>query len=75
MDPNQHRQIKSGRDAADESGQAGWFLAGGLGLVLGGLVLILQANASVADFGGGMLVLMGAGLFAASLWLYAQRPS
>ena len=42
--------------------------------MLGGLVLILQANAaSVADFGGGMLALMGVALVAASIWLYSQR--
>ncbi len=73
MDPNQHRLLKSGRDAADESGQAGAFLFGGLVLIAGGIVLILQSHASVADFGGGMLALIGAALVAASLWLYSQR--
>lgn len=74
MDPNQYRQIKSGADdAAVESAQAGWFMAGGVVLLLGGVGLILQAHASVADVAGGMLVLIGGALLAGSLWLYSQR--
>jgi hypothetical protein len=73
MDPNQHRMMKSGGQGADETAQAGWFLFGGLVLILGGVVLLLQAHASVADFGGAMLMLIGLALTAASLWLYSQR--
>ena len=73
MDPTQQKLMKVRSDGADETGQAGYFLGGGLALMLGGLALILQANAGVADFGGAMLALMGVALVAASIWLYGQR--
>jgi uncharacterized membrane protein len=74
-DPNINRLIKSQDRYADESGRAGWWLVGGVVLILGGVILILQAHASVADFGGAMLLLIGLAVTAASLWLTWQRPS
>lgn len=74
MDPSQQRFQKVRAESADESGQAGSFLAGGIVLVVVGVILILQAHAGVADFGGGMLVLMGGALVAAAVWLYGRRP-
>jgi hypothetical protein len=74
MDQTQRQLMKDRPAAADESSQAGWFLTGGVVLLIGGLILILQSHASVADFGGAMLALIGLALAAASLWLYSQRP-
>ena len=49
-------------------------LAGGIVLVVGGIILIGLSHASVADFGGGMLALMGVALAAGAIWLYSKRP-
>lgn len=73
MDPSQQRFLKAQSDAADETSQAGYLLGGGLVLIVGGLILMLQAHASVADFGGAILALTGVALAAASMWLYSQR--
>ena len=74
MDQTQRQLMKDRPVAADETSQAGWFLAGGVVLLIGGLILILQAHAGVADFGGAILALMGLALVAAAVWLYSQRP-
>ena len=74
MDQTQRQLMKDRPGAADETSQAGWLLAGCVVLLLGGLILILQSHAGVADFGGAMLGLIGLALAAASLWLYSQRP-
>jgi hypothetical protein len=42
-------------------------------LIIGGIILIMQSHAEVADFGGGMLALIGLSLGAASIWLSTQR--
>jgi hypothetical protein len=65
---------KAQSEAADESSQSGYLLAGGIVLIAGGIVLIMQAHAGVADFGGAMLALIGLALAAASIWMQAQRP-
>lgn len=75
MDSNQHRLIKSdSNQTVEESAQAGYLLFGGIVLLLGGISLLFLANASVADFGGAMLILISLALIAGSLWLYSQRP-
>lgn len=74
MDPSQQKFLKLRSDAADESSQAGYMLTGAVVLIVGGIILIMQSHASVADFGGGMLMLIGLALGAASLFLYAQSP-
>lgn len=75
MDSGRYREMKSDRgvDAADESGQAGYFAFGGIVLVLGGLVLLLQSHASVADFAGAMLAVMGIALLVASMLAAGRR--
>ena len=72
MDQTQ-RQVMKNDSTVDETPQAGYFLVGGIALIVGGIVLILQSHADVADFGGAMLALMGLALSAASIWLYSQR--
>jgi hypothetical protein len=74
VDQTQRQLMKDRPGAADETSQAGWLLAGGIVLLIGGLFLILQSHAGVADFGGAMLALVGLALVAASTWLYSQRP-
>jgi hypothetical protein len=73
VDQTQRQVMKEGPEPADETAQAPYLLTGGILLVAGGLILILQTNAGVADFGGGILALMGLALVAAALWLYSQR--
>ena len=73
MDPSEQRYMKSRSDAADESSQAGYTLAGGIVFIVGGIVLLAQSHAGVADFGGAMLVLLGLALGAAAIWIYSQR--
>lgn len=75
MDPTEQKLMKKGSgEVVDERPQAGYLMAGAVVLVIGGLILIMQAHASVADFGGAMLVLIGLSLGAASIWLYSQQP-
>lgn len=76
MDPSQQRNLKNEApsDIEAELSSAGYLLVGGVLLVVGGIVLIGLSHASVADFGGGMLALMGFALAAGAIWLYAKRP-
>jgi hypothetical protein len=73
MDPSEQRNIKAGSNASDETSQAGYWLVGAVVLIAGGVVLLAQSHAGVADFGGGMLILMGLALGAAAIWVYTQQ--
>lgn len=73
MDPTQQKLMKSGSRAADETSQAGYLLAGGVVLIIGGIFLIMQSHAGVADVAGAMLALIGLSLGAASIWLSSQK--
>src|ERR671934_114226 len=53
VDPSQQRYMKSQSGAADESSQAGYMLTGGLVLIVGGIVLLAQAQIVTASCGTG----------------------
>lgn len=61
--------MKAEHTEEDESGQATWLLVGSVPILVGGVILLLQPNASVAQFGGAMLLLIGVALVAAAVWL------
>ena len=76
MDPTQ-RQLMERDDATAVGDQLspGALLTGAVVLLAGGVALLSIANATVADVGGGMLVLVGLALGAAAVWQAAQRDA
>ena len=74
MDPTQQRLMKKDDAVSAEDGTSpGPLLVGAVVLLVGGIGLVSLANASVADVGGGMLILIGLALGAASVWISSQR--